>query len=78
MQLFNDQVYRCIFKPMGGVNAHLLSAAAKGLKNKNKPAFDHMMLFLLLLQLAFKPLSIFHRRLSLLIEKLAKFFVHLG
>ena len=63
---------------MGGVRAHVHGAAAQGLKNKHKLAFNHMMLLLLLLQLALKLLSVVQRRLSLLIEKLAEFFVHLG
>lgn len=78
MQLFNDQVYRCICKPMGGVRAQLHGAAAQGLKDKHKLAFDHMVLFLLILNLALELLSVVLRLLSLLIEKLAEFFVHLG
>ena len=63
---------------MGGVRAHLHGAAAQGLKNKHELAFDHVMLFLLILHLALELLSVVQRLLPLLIEKLAEFFVHLG
>ena len=63
---------------MGGFRAHLNGAAAQGLNDKHKLAFDHMVLFLLILNLALELLSVVLRLLSLLIEKLAEFFVHLG